>query len=92
MKVTFTETIEHSADITADMVRAYLAQSGATIVRTQRGGWAGWSYGDADNYVMIDDGEFPHRHRAKCVVERIAVLERRDPCDVLADIAKVGRC
>ena len=78
MRVTVTETIEHSADITAEMVEAYLARHGWD--RTGNG-WSkgyravGWPGGRRDAFAV------------RLVIRAIAALEDRVPDEVLADIA-----
>jgi hypothetical protein len=89
MIVTVQETIEHSADITAEMVRAHLLKRGYVILGGRKGEWTTYGYGTAGKYVIVDDGEFISRHAATAVVDRIGALEGRAPHLVIADIAEV---
>lgn len=88
MIVTVQETIEHSREITAEMVRAYLVKRGSVILGGRKGEWTTYGYGTAGKYVIVDDGEFVSKHAATAAVERIGVLEGRAPHLVLADIAE----
>lgn len=87
MKVTVTETIEHSADITAEMVRQYFTRKGAVVIVRRANDWEAIGYGAVGNYVFVDCGEFVSERAAAKIIERIALLENRKPHDVLADVA-----
>lgn len=83
MIVTVQETIEHSADITAEMVVAYAMRHGWTVVRECPMA-VDLGAVDPEDFLVIwrNGAELPKR------VEWLASHENRKPHLVLADIAE----
>lgn len=84
MKVTVTETIEHSADITAAMVVAYALRHGWTVGCTTERGVTIDRVDDADASLVIwNSGAFLSNR-----IGDLAMVIGRKPHEVLADIAE----
>jgi len=86
MIVTVQETIEHSRDITAEMVETYM----------RRRGWR--EFADDTRVMYIGDSQKPsglapwfnqpNMRTIACAIAALAAYEDRPPTEVLADIAE----
>lgn len=86
MKVTVTETIEHSADITPEMIEAYLRSKGWCLDYASSTGRQ-WFRSPRDFVVCVEYGEWS----PVLVTDAIRVIgldEDRKPHEVLRDIAR----
>ena len=87
MKVTVTETVEHSADITPEMIEAYIKRNG-WVVCYDGPLTTSWNQGSGTYTLTLDknqgDTETCDLRRA---LETISWQEARQPHFVLAEIA-----
>ena len=84
MRVVVTETIEHSADITAEMVEAYLKRRRWRRTMSDDGKTPGWIKGRRKAIASVG---WRSAHVLGWAISLLATHEGRKPHEVLADIA-----